>query len=327
MTTQKIKAGIIGGAGYTGGEMLRLLIFHPLVEVSFIVSRSHAGQPVDAVHQDLAGSTDLKFAAAPDASVDVLFLCMGHGESKQYLAEQPLDRHTKVVDLSQDFRLHTQAMHAGRTFVYGLPELNKDAIRRADAVANPGCFATALQLALLPLAANNQLGEVVATGITGATGAGQQLQPTSHFSWRSGNIEAYKTLSHQHRYEVMETLRSCQPGAPELSFIPWRGDFTRGIYISACMSYQGTPAEAMQLYHSFYAGSACTFVRERMIHMKQVVNTNKCLIYPEVAEGKLVVHAAIDNLLKGAAGQAVQNMNLLFGFAEDEGLKLKPIAF
>lgn len=325
--TGKIKAGIIGGAGYTGGEMLRLLLFHPQVELRFIVSRSHAGKPVDTVHQDLAGSTDLKFAAMADTSVDVLFLCMGHGESRQYLADQPLDRSTKIIDLSQDFRLDAHAMYDGRKFIYGLPELNRDAIRQADAVANPGCFATALQLALLPLAAVGQLGEVVSTGITGATGAGQQLQPTSHFSWRSGNIEAYKTLSHQHRYEVMETLRSCQPSAPELNFIPWRGDFTRGIYVSACVSYEGTAAEAMRLYQSFYTDSAFTFVREQMIHMKQVVNTNKCLIYPEVAEGKLVVHTAIDNLLKGAAGQALHNMNLMFGLAEDEGLKLKPIAF
>ncbi|MCE3283659.1 MAG: N-acetyl-gamma-glutamyl-phosphate reductase [Chitinophagaceae bacterium] len=323
---QKINAGIIGGAGYTGGELIRLLIHHPYVSVNFIHSRSNAGKAVHTVHQDLLGDTDLVFSAGHSNEVDVIFLCMGHGESGKFLEENAVDRKVKIIDLSNDFRLSASRTFNQRTFVYGLPELNKEAIRSADSIANPGCFATAIQLGLLPLAKAGLLNEVYTTGITGSTGAGQGLSATSHFSWRANNIQAYKTLSHQHLGEIGESL--LQLGAEvDLSFVPWRGDFTRGIFTSSTINCDSGMGELSKLYNNFYSAAPFTLLSEGAIFLKQVVNTNKCVVQLEKVGTKLVVHTAIDNLLKGASGQAVQNMNLMFGFEETSGLNLKANAF
>ncbi len=320
----KIKAGIIGGAGYTGGELIRLLIHHPGTVVSFIHSRSNAGQPVYSVHQDLLGDTDLLFTGELNTDIDVLFLCLGHGESKKFLAENPIPASVKIIDLANDFRLKSHASSSGRQFVYGLPELNKKAIQSATAIANPGCFATSIQLGLLPLAKAGLLKDVYTTGITGSTGAGQSLSATSHFSWRANNIQAYKTLSHQHLGEIGESLLQLQPNsAIDLSFVPWRGDFTRGIFISSTLSCDLSLEELYVLFSDFYKDQPFTHISKEPIFLKQVVNTNKALIQLEKAGSKLVVHSAVDNLLKGASGHAVQNMNLVFGLEETMGLKLK----
>jgi len=320
----KIKAGIIGGAGYTGGELIRLLIHHPGTIISFIHSRSNAGQPVHKVHQDLLGETDLVFTGELNTDIDVLFLCLGHGESKKFLTENAIPAHVKIIDLANDFRLKAHSRIGDRQFIYGLPELNKKAIQSATAIANPGCFATGIQLGLLPLAKAGLLKEVYATGITGSTGAGQALSPTSHFSWRANNIQAYKTLSHQHLGEIGESLLQLQPGGViDLNFVPWRGDFTRGIFVSSTLSCDLSPEELYVLFTDFYKGQPFTHISKAPIFLKQVVNTNKIVIQLEKAGSKLVVHSAVDNLLKGASGQAVQNMNLVFGLEETMGLKLK----
>lgn len=324
----KIKAGIIGGAGYTGGELIRLLLNHPGVETSFIHSRSNAGKPVYAVHQDLVGETELKFTGELSDDADAVFLCLGHGESKKFLSENKIPAKTKIIDLANDFRLVSTSKHEDRQFVYGLPELNREKIRSADNVANPGCFATTIQLGLLPLAKAGLLDEVYTTGITGSTGAGQSLSSTSHFSWRANNIQAYKTLTHQHLGEIGETLLQLQPaGEIDLSFVPWRGDFTRGIFVSSTIHCDLNIAELAKLYTDFYAGHPFTHVSSDAIFLKQVVNTNKAMIQLEKVGSKLVVHSASDNLLKGASGQAVQNLNLMFGLDETAGLKLKPQGF
>jgi len=324
----KIKVGIIGGAGYTGGELIRLLLNHPGVETSFIHSRSNAGKPVHSVHQDLIGETELNFTGddSPlrDGGIDVLFLCLGHGESKKFLSESRIADKIKVIDLANDFRLEAQSSIGSRQFVYGLPELNRDKIKSANNIANPGCFATAIQVGLLPLAKAGLLKDVYTTGITGSTGAGQSLSATSHFSWRANNIQAYKTLTHQHLGEIGESLLQLQPANDvDLSFVPWRGDFTRGIFISSAMNCDLSLEELNILYSEFYTGHPFTQVSKDPIFLKQVVNTNKAVIQVEKTGSKLVVHSAIDNLLKGASGQALQNMNLLFGLDETTGLKLK----
>ncbi|MDZ4810822.1 MAG: N-acetyl-gamma-glutamyl-phosphate reductase [Bacteroidota bacterium] len=324
----KIKVGIIGGAGYTGGELIRLLSNHPGVETSFIHSRSNAGKPVHSVHQDLIGETELNFTGddSPlrDGGIDVLFLCLGHGESKKFLSESRIADKIKVIDLANDFRLEAQSSIGSRQFVYGLPELNRDKIKSANNIANPGCFATAIQVGLLPLAKAGLLKDVYTTGITGSTGAGQSLSATSHFSWRANNIQAYKTLTHQHLGEIGESLLQLQPANDvDLSFVPWRGDFTRGIFISSAMNCDLSLEELNILYSEFYTGHPFTQVSKDPIFLKQVVNTNKAVIQVEKTGSKLVVHSAIDNLLKGASGQALQNMNLLFGLDETTGLKLK----
>ncbi|HXD78317.1 MAG TPA: N-acetyl-gamma-glutamyl-phosphate reductase [Puia sp.] len=322
MTT--IRAGIIGGAGYTGGEMIRLLLRHPNADIRFIHSKSNAGKALHEVHEDLFGETDRVFDSAWSGEVDVLFLCVGHGEAKKFMDERGKEFDgVLVIDLSQDFRLKRE----GNCFVYGLPELNRDAIREARAVANPGCFATAVQLGLLPLAKAGLLGEVYSTGITGSTGAGQALSPTAHFSWRAGNIQAYKTLTHQHLKEIGQTLSQLQGKAPGIHFVPWRGDFTRGIFVSSQLRCDRSPDEVLALFETYYAGHPFTRVSRKPISLKQVVNTNKCLIQLEQTGSQLVVHSALDNLLKGASGQAVQNMNLLFGLEETAGLQLKPSSF
>ncbi|MDB5248762.1 MAG: N-acetyl-gamma-glutamyl-phosphate reductase [Segetibacter sp.] len=333
-----IKVGIIGGAGYTGGELIRLLINHPNVEIAFVHSKSNTGKDVSEVHADLLGETELKFVGgevSPEGGsladiIDVLFLCVGHGDAKTFLDETPGITGVKIIDLSQDFRLNKNASHSVGKFVYGLPELNKEEIRSATNVANPGCFATAIQLGLLPLAKAGLLKDIYTTGITGSTGAGQSLSPTTHFSWRANNISAYKTLTHQHLKEIKQSLKQLQnsfadpgSGGGGLYFVPWRGDFPRGIYISSIIDCILSLEEVNKLYKDFYAGHPFTHVSDKMIDMKQVVNTNKCLIYIEKTEDKIVVHSTIDNLLKGASGHAVQNMNLLFGLEETTGLKLK----
>jgi N-acetyl-gamma-glutamyl-phosphate reductase len=322
--TNRITAGIIGAAGYTGGETLRLLLNHPHVQVQFVQSRSQKGKPVYAVHTDLRGDTDLVFADSPQPAA-VLFLCLGHGESRQWLDSHPVAAETKIIDLGNDFRLGQHA--PGRSFVYGLPEFQREAIRRAGSVANPGCFATAIQLSLLPLAAAGRLNTVHTVGITGSTGAGQKLQNTSHFSWRANNISPYKTLTHQHLSEIQRTLSALQPAPAALHFVPWRGDFARGIFTSSIIETPLSLDEATRLYQDFYAPHPFTRVADAVIDLKQAVNTNKCLLFLEKENDQLVVHAAIDNLLKGAAGQAVQNMNLMFGLEETAGLNLKSIGF
>jgi N-acetyl-gamma-glutamyl-phosphate reductase len=328
---KKINVGIAGGAGYTGGELLRILVHHPEVHISFVHSSSNAGKPVSAVHTDLIGDTDLIFTNTFLDSIDVLFLCMGHNESKKFLAEQNIAASVSIIDLSQDFRLTQNAVIADRTFVYGLPELNREKITTAKNIANPGCFATAIQLALLPLAKSGLLQDIYTTGITGSTGAGQSLSATSHFSWRANNIQAYKTLDHQHVFEIVQSLNHLQSDAPlstggegpGLHFVPWRGDFTRGIYTSSVIDCS-LPIEAVQeMYASYYAAHPFVVVSDTAIHLKQVVNTNKCVLQIEKQGNKLVVHSAIDNLIKGASGQAVQNMNLLFGLDETTGLLFK----
>jgi N-acetyl-gamma-glutamyl-phosphate reductase len=322
----RIKVGIVGGAGYTGGETIRLLLNHPYAELVFVHSRSNAGNPIHTVHSDLLGDTPLRFSDTINQSVDVLFLCLGHGESRKFLQENPIDLKVKIIDLSQDFRLGESAPE--RSFVYGLPELNREAIQKSKNIANPGCFATALQLGLLPLAKAGSLGEVFSTGITGSTGAGQKLQETTHFTWRANNISAYKTLTHQHLKEITRSVKQLQPGFSQgINFVPWRGDFARGIFVSSCVTSDESLDTLTNLYSDFYAGHPFTIVSPETIDLKQVVNTNKCLISLEKEGNKLVVHSAVDNLLKGASGQAVQNMNLLFGLDETAGLKLKSIVF
>ena len=325
---QVIRAGIMGGAGYTGGELIRLLIHHPHVSISFIHSKSNAGNPVHQVHQDLIGSTTHIFGDTIDTDIDVLFLCFGHGESKKFLHETSLPEKIKIIDLANDFRIVADANAGTRLFTYGLPELNLTAIQEAKNIANPGCFATAIQLGLLPLAAKGLVNDVFTTGITGSTGAGQSLSSTSHFSWRANNIQAYKTLSHQHLKEIHQSLEQTQTTKKaNVHFVPWRGDFTRGIFVSSTLTTDLTIDELYSIFVSFYSGSPFTIVSRDQISLKQVINTNKCLIHLEKENNKLVVHSAIDNLLKGASGQAIENMNIMFNFERTAGLLLKSSAF
>ncbi len=326
-----IRAGIVGGAGYTGGELIRLLIHHPNVEISFVHSTSNAGKLIYEVHHDLIGDTAIRFTNELSNTIDILFLCLGHGDARKFLEANPIADYIKIIDLSNDFRLAHNSKLETRSFTYGLPELNKESIQSAQNIANPGCFATAIQLGLLPLAKAGLLKDVYTTGITGSTGAGQGLNSTSHFSWRANNIQAYKTLTHQHLNEIQQSLNQLQNSFPNsplgdgggIHFVPWRGDFTRGIYVSSTLDC-GLPFNEIQhLYKTFYADQHFTHVSDAMIDLKQVVNTNKCLIHLEKQGNKLVVHSAIDNLLKGASGQAVQNMNLMFEIDETAGLKLK----
>lgn len=323
--TDKIQVGIIGAAGYTGGELLRLLLLHPHAAIVYAQSRSQAGKPVWLVHSDLAGETDLVFAATASAPADVVFLCVGHGEVQPILAEQNFAPHTRIIDLSQDFRMKNDA----HDFVYGLPELNREMIRNAKHIANPGCFATAIQLALLPAAQANLLqSDVHISATTGSTGAGQSFSDTSHFSWRSNNSSAYKALNHQHLGEIGQSILQLQPGfEQELCFIPYRGAFTRGIIAGVYFDFAGTAEELSALYRAFYKSHPFVCVTDEPVHLKQVVNTNKCLLHISRQGKRVFITSVIDNLLKGASGQAVQNMNLLFGLPEKTGLQLKAVAF
>ncbi|GAB3935949.1 N-acetyl-gamma-glutamyl-phosphate reductase [Mucilaginibacter myungsuensis] len=325
-----IKAGIIGGAGYTGGEMLRILVNHPNVDIAFVNSTSNAGNYVYDVHTDLFGDTDLKFTGELSTDIDVLFLCVGHGDAKKFLEVNPIPDAVKIIDLSQDFRLTQNSKLKTKNFTYGLPELNRDAIKSAQNIANPGCFATCLQLGLLPLASKQLLNnEVHITATTGSTGAGQKATATTHFTWRNDNLSVYKAFDHQHLNEIGESLTQLQgqtPVAP-INFIPYRGDYTRGIIASIYTESELTEQEALQLYQDYYAGHPFTHVTDRDIDLKQVVNTNKCFIQVKKHGNKIFIISIIDNLLKGASGQAVQNMNLMFGLDEWAGLRLKAIGF
>ena len=333
-----IKAGIIGGAGYTGGEMLRILVNHPQVEIAFVNSGSNAGNLISDVHTDLFGDTDLRFTDQISQDIDVLFLCVGHGDAKKFLEANKIDEQIKIIDLSQDFRLTANSSPQGRSggaFVYGLPELNKDQIASAQNIANPGCFATCIQLGLLPLASKGLLqNEVHINATTGSTGAGQSLSKTSHFSWRNNNLSIYKAFEHQHLNEIGESLLQLVRNSPSgdlgvgaLNFIPQRGDFTRGILAAMYIESDLTEEQAYELYESYYANHPFTHVSRKNIDLKQVVNTNKCLVHLEKHGNKLFIISIIDNLLKGASGQAVQNMNLMFGLEENSGLRLKAANF
>ena len=321
----KIKVAIVGGAGYTAGELIRILLYHPAAELKYIQSNSNNGQPVIAVHTDLIGDTDLVFMDVNFEDTDVLFLCSGHGKSIDYLNNTAISKHVKIIDLSHDFRLKRE----GNDFVYGLPELNREQIRVATKIANPGCFATAIQLALIPLAAAGLLiDEVHINAITGSTGAGQAPTRTSHFSWRDNNLSVYKAFEHQHLGEIYQSLRQAQPGfSKDVNFIPVRGNHTRGIFETAYTKFDGTIGEANDIYSNFYATHPFVNMASENPDMKQVVNTNKGLIFLEKHGDKLIIISCIDNLLKGASGQAVQNMNLMFGLDERCGLNLKAIGF
>ena len=310
------KIGIVGAAGYTGGEILRILIHHPDVIITCAMSNSQAGKLVSEIHTDLLGSCSLVFTKDL-TPVDVLFICSGHGESKKFLASHSIPWHTKIIDLSTDFRDESEG------FVYGLPEFQKEKIKEATKIANPGCFATSIELALLPLAAKGLLKQDIhVSAITGSTGAGQSLSETSHFSWRNNNVSVYKTFTHQHLSEIRQTISSVQP-APKIHFIPYRGNFSRGIMANVYTPFSGSQEDAENMFDAFYQNSPFVFRSTQPVDVKQVVNTNKCFLHLEVHEGQLLITSVIDNLLKGASGQAVQNMNLMLGWDEDAGLRLK----
>ncbi|WP_430972196.1 N-acetyl-gamma-glutamyl-phosphate reductase [Sunxiuqinia rutila] len=321
-----IQVGIIGGAGYTAGELIRILLNHPQAEIAFVQSSSNGGNPVTNVHRDLLGETDLQFVAEPDfAKVDVIFLCMGHGKSKAFVEANSLPESLKVIDLSHDYRLKA----AGNAFVYGLPEINREAIRTAQYIANPGCFATGIQLAVLPLAAAGLVkNEIHVHAITGSTGAGQAPSATSHFSWRNSNVSVYKAFQHQHLGEIGQSFKQLQDSFDfDINFVPVRGNHTRGIFASVYTDFDGSLEEAVQLYETYYATHPFVFVSSENPDVKQVVNTNKAVLHLEKHGRKLLILSVTDNLLKGASGQAVQNMNLQFGLDEKAGLNLKPVSF
>ncbi|MBR3529408.1 MAG: N-acetyl-gamma-glutamyl-phosphate reductase [Bacteroidales bacterium] len=328
-----IKIGILGGAGYTAGELIRLLVNHPSAQIQFINSESNAGNLITDVHEGLYGECDLRFTSdMPFDQVDVLFFCFGHGKSEAFLKEHTIPSHVKIIDLAQDFRIK-----GDHDYVYGLPEINKEQIRKARHVANPGCFATCIQLALLPAASQQLLTEAVSVNaITGSTGAGQKPSATTHFSWRDNNLSIYKAFTHQHLAEIYQSLNQLQAtpalgagdGLVPLDFIPYRGDFPRGIFATAVVkSPKLAECDIVEVYKRFYSDAAFTHYVDKPLDLKQVVNTNKCLVHADVFDGRLLVTACIDNLLKGAVGQAVQNMNLMFALDETAGLRLKPSAF
>lgn len=326
---KKIKVGIVGGAGYTGGELIRVLLNHPHVEIVFVNSKSNFNKFIYEVHTDLIGETDLKFSQTILQNVDVIFLCVAHGEAKKWLDENKMSDAIKIIDLSADFRIKDVSAATDTAFVYGLPELNRNEIKTAQNIANPGCFATCIQLALLPLAKSKLLkNEIHISATTGTTGAGQTLTATSHFSWRNNNLSFYKLFEHQHLHEINQSIGQLQNKFKNtIHFIPQRGSFSRGIFASCYLDCDISIEEAIALYEDFYANHPFVFISKENIDLKQVVNTNKCLLYLAKHGNKLLIASIIDNLLKGASGQAVQNMNLLFGLAETTGLKLKASAF
>ncbi|MFC4164250.1 N-acetyl-gamma-glutamyl-phosphate reductase [Epilithonimonas zeae] len=320
----KKSVGIIGANGYAGSELVRLLAFHPNIKLKFLFSRSNSGIRISELYPDLDSICDLVLTNEI-SETEILFLCLPHKESQNWLTENPVSDDTLIIDLGNDFRLNTD--FGNRNFVYGLPEIYFNEIQNSKSIANPGCFATAIQLALLPLAKENLLNDVYTTGITGSTGAGQSLQPTTHFTWRNDNISAYKTLNHQHVDEILKQVNSLNNQDIELNFIPWRGDFARGIFTSSIIECDLKLEKIYTLYKDFYQDSPFVKVSEKPIDLKQVVNTNFCVIQIEKQGNKIAVHSAIDNLLKGASGQAVQNMNIANGWEQTLGLNLKPIAF
>ena len=321
----KIKAGIAGGAGYTGGEMVRLLLHHPGVELTYVSSRSQTGKKIYEIHEDLLAQTNLTFTDEYPSGLDVLFLCLPHGGAQKYLNKAGLDCSRYIIDLSRDHRLKSD----DHDFVYGLPELNKEEIKNSNRIANPGCFATAIQLALLPLAAEQQLtDEIHVSAITGSTGAGVSLLPTTHFTWRNNNVSVYKAFTHQHLSEIEQSIRLLQSDYDEaVNFIPYRGNFSRGIIATLYTRFEGDLNAAKALYESYYQDDPFVELTDENLHMKQVVNTNYCFLHLEINNGKLVIVSIIDNLLKGASGQAIQNMNLMMGWDESCGLQLKASVF
>lgn len=321
-----IKAGIIGGAGYTAGELIRILLNHPQVQLIFVNSTSNAGNKLSDVHSGLLGETDMRFTdQLPYDKIDVLFFCTAHGDTKKFIEANDIPKNLKIIDLSTDYRHKAE----DNNFVYGLPELNKEQIKKSSYIANPGCFATTIQLALLPLAKADQLNaEIHVNAITGSTGAGVKPSATSHFSWRENNISVYKAFEHQHLTEIKQSLLQLQGNFDqELNFIPVRGNFTRGIFATVYLNYSGSLEDAEKLFIDFYKDSPFVVVTDQNPDLKQVVNTNKCVLHLEKYGNKLLILSCIDNLVKGASGQAVQNMNLIFGLEETEGLKLKASAF
>ena len=329
-TQKKIKIGIVGGAGYTAGELLRIVMGHPMVKVDFVYSTSSAGKPLHSIHYDLLGVTDMCFTDEINPTVDVLFMCTAHGDTGNFLKEHPVCEHTRIIDLSNEFRLKADSRFMGRKFVYGLPEVNRAKIVGAHDIANPGCFATAIQLALAPLASAGLLkSDIHVNAITGSTGAGVKPAATTHFSWREGNLSHYKAFTHHHLGEIGETLSRLNGGLEhEIYFLPIRGNHTRGIYATAYTDYDGTIEEAYALYEDFYRTDAFTHISHaKDVHLKMAVNTNKCVIGLLKHGNKLLITSVIDNLVKGASGQAVQNMNIMFGLPEDMGLNLKATAF
>lgn len=320
-----IKVGVIGGAGYTAGELLRILADHAHTQIEFVQSTSNAGRAFHEVHKDLIGDLEGRFTSEISAEVDVIFICSGHGKTQQFLSSNKIPDQVKIIDLSNDFRLKAE----GNDFVYGLPELNLEAIKSADRIANPGCFATAIQLALLPIAAQGALTEDVhVNAITGSTGAGQQPSRTSHFSWRNNNVSIYKAFNHQHLGEINQSVKQLQNDfVHDIKFLPVRGNFPKGIFASLYTAVDANESEVVQWYRDFYQPAVFVHVLDEAPDMKQVVNTNKCLIHVEKHEGTVLVTSVIDNLIKGASGQAVQNMNLMFGLDQKEGLRLKSSGF
>jgi len=320
-----LEIGIIGGAGYTAGELIRLLLNHPKSKINFVYSTSNAGNKLYKVHQDLIGATEIRFTSEINSNVDVLFLCLGHGNSTAFLEKNSFSENTRIIDLSNDFRLLADKKFDGKEFVYGLPELQREKIKTAKYIANPGCFATALQLAILPLAANGLLqNDVHINAVTGATGAGTSFSSTTHFTWRDNNFTHYKAFNHQHLGEIHQTVHQLQANFnSEINFMPNRGNFSRGIFATVYTKFNGSIEDAKEIYQAYYKDAVFTFVSENDIHMKQVVNTNKCLLHVAKHGDKLLITSTIDNLLKGASGQAIQNMNLMYGFEERLGLNLK----
>ncbi len=324
-----IKVGIIGGSGYTAGELLRLLVHHPMVDIDFVFSTTNAGSSIAKQHPDLVGEIDLNFIDTINPDVHVVFLCLGHGRSRSFLENNTFSGITKVIDLGNDFRLAKDASFLGNDFTYGLPELHKEKIKQADHIANPGCFATAIQLALLPLASQGKLNKAVhINATTGSTGAGVVPGSTTHFSWRDNNFSSYKVFTHQHLDEIEQSIKQEQQNFESpLFFIPNRGNFSKGIYATLYTQFDGTEEEALQLYRSFYKEAQFTIVSDYEINLKQVVNTNKCILHVTKKNGMLLITSVIDNLIKGASGQAIHNMNLMFGLEEKTGLELKASAF
>ncbi len=322
----KIKVGILGAAGYTGGELLRLLVNHPNVDLVFVHSNSQAGKKISAVHTDLLGDTIVCFTNQIQLDIDVVFLCVGHGDAKKLLEKYSFPNTVKIIDLSQDHRIHSTE---NSEFVYGLPELNREKIKQSSFIANPGCFASAIQLALLPLMEKKWIkSDIQINATTGSTGAGQSLSETSHFTWRTSNLSVYKAFEHQHLKEIGQTVKGFDGSFPhEIVFIPQRGAFSRGILASLTMKVDKNQEELMNCFESYYRSHPFVHLSRQAIDLKQVVNTNKCVLYLEKNGDRLLIVSIIDNLLKGASGQAVQNMNLLFGLEETTGLKLKAIAF
>ena len=320
-----LEIGIIGGAGYTAGELIRLLLNHPETTINFVYSTSNAGNKLHKIHQDLIGSTEISFTDKINTEIDLLFLCLGHGNSTSFLENNRFSTNTKIIDLSNDFRLLADKNFDQKEFVYGLPELQKEKIKEAQYIANPGCFATALQLAILPLAAHKLLSnDIHINAVTGATGAGTSLSATTHFTWRDNNFSHYKAFNHQHLDEIYQTINQLDTNFDsQVNFMPNRGNFSRGIFATTYTKFEGNIEEAKKIYEEYYSDAAFTFVSDNDIHMKQVVNTNKCILHLAKHGNKLLITSTIDNLLKGASGQAVQNMNLMFGFKETLGLNLK----